>query len=110
MCWARQVISGGRDVLAVAPLAVAPSHQGRGIGSALMAELLRRAEVAAWPLVVLLGSPQYYGRFGFEASGPRGIVYRPVGPDNPHFQVCRLPGYDDSYAGEFRYCWEPIAL
>src|SRR4029077_10118717 len=32
---------GGRMVVAVAPLAVEPSYQGRGIGSALMTELLR---------------------------------------------------------------------
>jgi putative acetyltransferase len=34
-----------------------------GIGSALMDELLTAADVAHVPLIVLLGSPQYYSRF-----------------------------------------------
>jgi putative acetyltransferase len=71
-----------------------------------MTELLRRAEDLGWPLVVLLGSPAYYERFGFEPSGPLGIVYLPVGAGNPHFQVRKLTGYDDSLRGEFTYCWE----
>jgi putative acetyltransferase len=65
---------GGRDVVGVAPLAVVPSHHHEGIGTALMTELLGRAERAGLPFVVLLGNPDYYGRFGFEPSGPLGIV------------------------------------
>ena len=97
---------GGRHVAAVAPLAVTPAMQRRGIGTVLMAELLTRAEEAGLPLVALLGSPDYYGRFGFEPSGPLGIVYRPVGPDSPYFQVRRLSAYDESYCGDLTYCWE----
>jgi putative acetyltransferase len=98
---------GGRAVIAVAPLAVKPSRQGAGIGSGLMVELLRRAEAAAAPLVAVLGDPAYYGRFGFEAAGPLGISYPPVGDGDPRFQVRRFGGYDPSYRGEFTYCWEP---
>ena len=96
---------GGRDVLAVAPLAVAPTHHGRGIGSALIRELLRLAELSGEPMVLLLGSPAYYGRFGFEPAGPLGIIYPPVG-DNPAFQARRLENYDPSLRGDFVYCWE----
>jgi putative acetyltransferase len=97
---------GGCEVVAVAPLAVAPAHQRRKVGSALMRELIQRAEASAYPLVVLLGNPAYYSRFGFEPSGPLGISYPPVGNDDPHFQVRRLAGYDPSQRGNFRYCWE----
>jgi predicted N-acetyltransferase YhbS len=96
----------GREVVGVAPLAVTPSHQGLGIGSALMTELLRRADEAKLPLLVLLGRPAYYRRFGFEPSGPLGISYQAVGEGDPHFQVRRLAGYDPSYRGTFTYCWE----
>jgi putative acetyltransferase len=96
---------GGEQVPGVAPLSVSPSRQRAGVGSALMLELLRRAESAGFPLVVLLGSPDYYRRFGFEPSGPLNITYRPVG-DNPAFQACRLSSYDRSLEGEFTYCWE----
>ena len=97
---------GGREVVAVAPLAVMPARQGAGIGSALMVELLRRAEAAKAPLVAVLGDPAYYGRFGFEPAGPLGISYPPVGEGDPHFQVRRFGGYDPSYRGDFGYCWE----
>ena len=96
---------GRREVVAVAPLAVLPPHQGGGVGRALMTELLRRAEAASLPLVVLLGDAAYYGRFGFEPSGPLGITYRRE--VNPHFLVRRLSAYDPSYQGDFVYCWEP---
>jgi predicted N-acetyltransferase YhbS len=96
----------GRAIVGIAPLAVAPGHQHRGVGTALMTELLAHAVRKGLPMVVLLGDPGYYGRFGFEPSGPFGITYRPVGADNPHFQVRRLPEYDASARGDFTYCWE----
>jgi putative acetyltransferase len=99
---------GGQPVVGIAPLAVTPSRQREGIGSVLMIELLRRAEEAELPLVVLLGDPDYYRRFGFEPSGPLNIAYRPVGEGNPHFQVRRLSRYDPSYRGDFTYRWEAL--
>ena len=97
---------GETTLLAVAPLAVLPSHQGHGIGSQLMPDLLRRAEDAAWPAVVLLGNPDYYGRFGFEPAGPLGLTYPPVDPELPYFQIRRLSRYTPSVQGSFTYCWE----
>ncbi len=97
---------GGQPALAVAPLCVTSSRQGEGIGAALMNELLRGAEAAGWPLVLVLGNPRYYERFGFEPSGPLGIYYRPVGRSDPHFQVRQFRRVDPSLRGEFIYCWE----
>ena len=100
---------GGREVAAIAPLAVAPAWHGRGVGTGLMTEVLRRADAARRPLVALLGDPGYYGRFGFEPSGPLGITYPLVGADNPHFLVRKLTHYDPSYRGDVVYCWEAAA-
>jgi putative acetyltransferase len=98
----------GREstVAGVAPVCVAPAHQGKGIGSALVRELIRLAEARAWPLLVLLGEPAFYGRFGFEPAGPLGLTYAPVGAGNPHFQARPLPGYTAALRGVFGYCWE----
>jgi len=71
-----------------------------------MTELLRRADGAGLPLVVLLGNPDYYGRFGFEPTGPLGVTYQPVGADSPYFQARKLTAYDPSYGGDYTYCWE----
>jgi predicted N-acetyltransferase YhbS len=92
-------------LLAVAPLGVAPTHQRRGVGSALMTELLQRAGDSGRSAVVLLGAPDYYRRFGFEPAAPLGVVYDPVGPGSPHFQVRRLT-HDPLPRGSFRYIWE----
>jgi putative acetyltransferase len=93
-------------VAGVAPVCVASGHQGRGTGSALMAALIGAAEELHWPLLVLLGDPAYYGRFGFEEAGPLGLAYRPAGAGNRHFQARRLPGFTSALRGDFGYCWE----
>jgi len=93
-------------VAGVAPVCVGAAHQGRGVGSALMGTLLGLAEEWHWPLLVLLGDPAYYGRFGFEPAAPLGLSYPPVGAANPHFQARKLPGYAEAWRGEFSYCWE----
>ena len=93
-------------VAGVAPVCVASTHQRRGTGSALMGALVGAAEELRWPLLVLLGDPAYYARFGFEPAGPLGLSYPPVGADNPHFQARRLPGCSATLRGEFGYCWE----
>ena len=89
-----------------APSAVAPHRQGDGIGSGLMNELLRQAERIGEPLLVLLGLPAYYGRFGFESAGTLGIDCPSVGLGNPHFLIHKLTRYSSDHRGEFRYCWE----
>lgn len=94
------------DVAGVAPVCVAPAHQRRGVGSALMGELIANAEARGWPLLVLLGEPDYYGRFGFRPAGLLGLHYAPAGRDDPHFQARRLLDDGVSRRGEFSYCWE----
>ena len=50
------------------PISVLPEHQRRGVGSRLMREALRvlRGQGAAG--CVVLGEPEYYSRFGFQAD------------------------------------------
>lgn len=53
---------------ALAPLAVVPAHQRRGIGEALTRAGLDRCRTLGVPAVVVLGHPDYYPRFGFDAA------------------------------------------
>lgn len=49
------------------PVAVAPARQGEGIGRQLIEASLTAIKSQHAAGVVLLGEPEYYGRFGFEA-------------------------------------------
>ena len=53
---------------ALAPLAVAPAHQRRGIGAALTRAGIERCRGLGIPAVIVLGHADYYPRFGFSAS------------------------------------------
>jgi putative acetyltransferase len=54
--------------LALAPLAVLPAFQRRGIGSALCRAGLDACRVQPAPFVFVLGHPNYYHRFGFRPA------------------------------------------
>ena len=89
-------------VVAVGPIGVLPEHQGVGIGSALMSALLAAAEAADVPLVVLLGSPQYYSRFGFRPAREMGVLSPEPGWGDA-FQARPLKAYTPSIAGQFQF-------
>ena len=96
----------GAAVAGVAPVCVAPAHQGRGTGSALVRALIAEAATRDWPVLVLLGDPAYYGRFGFRPAAPLGLTYAPVRADDPHFQAYVLGRDTAVRPGVFSYCWE----
>jgi putative acetyltransferase len=60
-------------VLELAPMSVLPARQRGGIGSRLVEEGLGRADNLREPLVLVLGHPWFYPRFGFEPSTRYGI-------------------------------------
>ena len=58
--------------LGLAPVAVLPARQRRGIGGALIRAGLDACRAQGYGFVVLIGHPEYYPRFGFQrASGFR---------------------------------------
>jgi putative acetyltransferase len=57
-----------RHGASLAPLSVAMSHRGKGIGSSLVAEGLERLAREGVEAVIVLGDPAYYQRFGFSAE------------------------------------------
>ena len=59
--------------LGLAPVGVLPDCQRSGIGSSLIREGLDRCVRAGYDLVVLVGDPAYYGRFGFQHAKPKGL-------------------------------------
>ncbi len=90
----------GAPVLGLGPVGVRPDRQRTGVGTVLVHALLAVAEAAGERLAVLLGSPEYYRRFGFVPAAELGI-----GSPDPtwgaYFQARALA--DDPPRGTFRY-------
>lgn len=59
---------GKFPAVALAPLAVEPSFHGTGIGGALIREAHLRLKDAGEKLSVVVGDPEYYGRFGYQRA------------------------------------------
>jgi putative acetyltransferase len=93
---------GGGAALALAPVAVAPEWQRRGVGTLLVRSALSAADEAGERLVVVLGSPRYYRRFGFAPAAEHSVT----GPLDAHgaaFQALPLAAYDGSPRGTAVY-------
>ena len=95
------------DVLVLSPLSVAPGHQRRGIGAALLAAALAEAERLGAPAVFLEGDPGHSRGRGWSAAGPLGFTAPSVRIPGPAFQVMLLPAYESWMTGALVYC-EPF--
>lgn len=76
--------------LGLAPVAVKPDGQKRGIGKAMILDSLSLAKRDGWQAVFLLGDPAYYEKFGFSVTAAAKF-------DTPYpkdyFMVLDLTGY-----------------
>jgi putative acetyltransferase len=96
------LLPGDHPVLGLGPLGVLPQRQKLGVGSALMHAVLGAADALDEPLVVLLGHPSYYPRFGFRPAAALGIESgHPEWGDA--FQARPLTAYRPDLCGRFRY-------
>lgn len=93
---------GSYAVAGLGPIGVLPAHQGQGVGLALMHAVLAAADSLEVPLVALLGSPDYYSRFGFVPAAHLGID-APAREWGDAFQARALTAYDPGIRGPFRY-------
>ena len=62
-----------REAVSLAPLAVIPAFQRRGIGSALVAAGHAALREGGESLSIVLGEPTYYGRFGYSHARAAGF-------------------------------------
>jgi putative acetyltransferase len=73
------------------PVAVLPAHRRRGLAAALIRDGLAACAADGFGVVVVLGDPLYYGRFGFAPASRWGLVDEYGGGDA--FQALELsPG------------------
>ncbi|MES9991593.1 MAG: N-acetyltransferase [Candidatus Thiodiazotropha sp.] len=73
--------------MGLAPMAVLPSHQRKGIGSKLVRYGLEYLRTIACPFVIVLGHPEYYPRFGFELASKYRLVSQWEGVPDEAFMV-----------------------
>src|SRR5262249_55205606 len=68
----------GRPILAaaLAPLAVLPEYQRKEIGTALVHQGLKNLSELGYEVVLVLGDPSFYKRFGFSVELARNILCR----------------------------------
>ncbi len=84
-CWPVALDDGAKShpIALVGPVAVAPDAQGRGVGKALMQIMLAAADMRGFGSLLMIGDPDYYGRFfGFSAEITGG--WRAPGPVERH--------------------------
>ena len=99
-------ITGNEDALSamiLAPLAILPDAQGKGVGGKLIKEGLRQLSASKVDLVFVLGHPEYYPRFGFKPAGVRGFEapYPIPAKDASAWMVQELrPGLIGNFSGK----------
>ncbi|CAN5391490.1 hypothetical protein BH10PSE15_BH10PSE15_09250 [soil metagenome] len=105
-CWPVRLVrdDGATDPLVmVGPIAVEPARQGLGLGQMLTHHAIRAADASDAAPLMLIGDPEYYGRFfGFDARatarwrtpGPveqRRLLARGAAPAHAGMLAPRLP-------------------
>lgn len=85
--------AGEVGAVLLAPLAVSPEWQGRGVGSALVREGLSGAAEIGFGIALVLGHPGYYPRFGFApCEAYRIMPPHPVHPSEAWMVAELRPG------------------
>ncbi|OOE12744.1 GNAT family N-acetyltransferase [Fictibacillus arsenicus] len=99
-------IKSGKDeipTLALAPMAVVPEHQNRGVGSLLVEEGLKRAKDQGFENVVVLGHPEFYPKFGFIPASTKEIEAPFPVPDEVFMALEIKEGSLDQIKGKIVY-------
>ncbi|WP_257348709.1 GNAT family N-acetyltransferase [Pseudalkalibacillus decolorationis] len=91
-------------VIVLAPVAVKPSYQKQGIGTKLIEEGLKRCKDLGYGLILLIGHPTYYPRFGFKPARDYGLELKQFDVADEVFMVCEIiKGELDRVEGELIY-------
>jgi putative acetyltransferase len=99
--------TGETKALALAPLSVDQDFQCLGIGSALIEEGLKECQRLGHRIVIVVGHPAYYPKFGFTVARDFGIHAPFPCPDEAFMALPLASGALDGISGTVRY---PVAF
>jgi putative acetyltransferase len=94
---------GDVPALALSPLVVHPEFQCRGAGSALIEEGLNVCREYGHRIVVVIGHPGYYPKFGFVPATEHGIRASFPVDDKVFMALALVPGALDTIRGIVKY-------
>lgn len=89
-------------VLNIGPVSVLPEYQRKGVGKALITEMIAKAKEQGHGAILFWGRPEYYPQFGFVQASTFGITDGD-GHASPAFHAMELiPGYlSQVYGGRY---------
>jgi putative acetyltransferase len=90
-------------IMGLAPMAVVPACQRRGVGSALVRAGLRDCKQLGFDAVVVLGHAEYYPRFGFQPASRLGLGCEYDVPDDVFMALELKPGILNGKSGTIQY-------
>ena len=89
--------------LALAPLAVHPEFQNQGIGSLLVNHGLEKCNGLNYGIIIVIGHPNYYPRFGFVPAGSKGLKVPFEVPEEVFLVKENISGALDGVEGTVKY-------
>lgn len=89
--------------LALAPMAVLPEYQKKGIGTAMVKAGIEKARQLGFKSVIVLGHPKYYPRFGFKPASLWSIKAPFEAPDEAFMALELVQGGLEAISGTVAY-------
>ena len=96
-----RVTINSMSAVALAPVAVLPEFQGQGIGSRLIRAGLDRLRGSGERIVLVLGEPDYYSRFGFSVA--KAACLKTPFPPEAYMALELMPAAMEGVSGKVRY-------
>jgi putative acetyltransferase len=89
--------------LGLGPIGIRPDRQGSGLGALLVRHGLAECRARGHDLVVVLGEPGFYRRFGFVPASTYGLRCEYDAPEDAFMVLELVPGAVASRRGLVRY-------